>query len=107
MLDDDRYIEPYAPDDLRVRATRVGVEHILTAYLAGRLPEEISLDYPTTTLDQVYGVIAWYLRNRNEVDEYLANWQRRALTARRAQDETAIPEPARRLRQLAQKRAAG
>ena len=28
----------------------MGVEHVLEAYLAGSLPEEIALDFPTVTL---------------------------------------------------------
>ena len=65
MIDDDRYLETHADDDIRVEGTRVGIEHLLTAYLAGSLPEEIALEYPTVTLEQVHGGIAWYLRHRS------------------------------------------
>ena len=78
MTGDDRYLEIHSPDDIRVAGTRVGIEHLLGVYLAGRLPEEIALEFPTVTLEQVHGVIAWYLRNRAEVDAFLRQLQRLA-----------------------------
>ena len=77
-METDRYLEILSSDDVRVRGTRVGVEHLLTEYLAGRLPEELAVEFPTVSLEQVHGVLAWYLRNRKEVDEYLRRWRARA-----------------------------
>ena len=85
----------------------MGVEHVLEAYLAGSLPEEISLEYPTVTLEQVHGTIAWYLRNRAEADGYLERWRARARRARSEQSQAGQPDLIRRLRQLADERVAG
>ena len=71
MICDDRYFVVHAADDIRIRGTRVGLEHVITAYCAGALPEELCLEFPTLTLEQVHGVLAWYLGNRHETDEYL------------------------------------
>ena len=106
-MQDDRYLESHSPDDVRVRGTRVGVEHVLEAYLAGSLPEEIALEFPTVTLEQVHGTIAWYLRNRTEVDAYLERWRARAREARSEQSRAVQPDLIQRLRRLAQERVAG
>jgi hypothetical protein len=42
------------------------------AYWGGRLPESIVADYPTLTLEKVYGAIAFYLVRRKEIDDYLS-----------------------------------
>lgn len=106
-MQDDRYLESHSSDDIRVRGTRVGVEHVLEAYLAGSLPEEIALEFPTVTLEQLHGTIAWYLRNRSEVDAYLERWRARARRVRSEQSQARQPDLIRRLRRLAQERVAG
>jgi uncharacterized protein (DUF433 family) len=106
-MQDDWYLESHSPDDIRVRGTRVGVEHVLEAYLAGSVPEEIALEFPAVTLEQVHGTIAWYLRNRTEVDAYLERWHSRAREARTEQPRAGQPDLIRRLRRLAQERVAG
>jgi uncharacterized protein (DUF433 family) len=94
-METDRYLEILSADDDRVRGTRVGIEHLLTEYLAGRLPEEIAVDFPSVSLEQVHGVLAWYLRNRTEVDEYLRRWRSRARSARQEQAKREDPEASR------------
>jgi len=106
-MQDDRYLESHSADGVRVRGTRVPVEHLLEAYLAGRLPEEIALEFPTVTLEQVHGTIAWYLRNRAEADAYLERWRARARSVRSEQSRAGQPDLIRRLRQLAEDRVAG
>lgn len=106
-MQDDRYLEVNSSDDIRVRGTRVGVEHVLEAYLAGSLPEEIALEFPTVTLEQVHGTIAWYLGNRAGVDAYLERWRSRARKVRTEQSQAGQLELIRRLRRLAEERVAG
>jgi len=52
---------------------------LVQEYWDGRLPEAIAADFPSLTLEQIHGAIAFYLRNRTEIDEYLskqdARWQ--------------------------------
>lgn len=106
MFYDDRYLDAHSVDDIRVKDTRVGVEHLLSAYLAGALPEEICVEYPTLTPEQVHGVIAWYLRNRPDVDSYLGKRQVEARYARRQQAKQPQAAVVQRLRQLAEARVA-
>jgi len=107
MMHEDRYLDAHSADDVRVKGTRVGIEHILSAYLAGSLPEEIALEFPTVTLEQVHGVIACYLRNRKEANAYLQRWQRRAREIRSEQAGYTGPEVIQRLRGLAEERVKG
>jgi uncharacterized protein (DUF433 family) len=106
MAFDNQYLEAHAPNDVRIKGTRVGLEHFLTAYLAGSLPEEICVEFPTVTLEQVHGVIAWYLRDRTEADAYLRRWETQARQVRRQQADGDQLEVVLRLRQLANERVA-
>lgn len=69
----DSYIEQTPAGGYRVAGTRVSLDSVIHAWWDGRLPEAIVSDFPTLTLEQVHGVIAYYLRHRNEVDRYLSD----------------------------------
>ena len=69
------YFDFLGPDDIRIKGTRVGIETVLDDYLGGASPEEIAARYRSTTLEQVYATITYYLHNRREVDAYLARWR--------------------------------
>jgi uncharacterized protein (DUF433 family) len=101
MLSSDPNLDILDADDVRVRGTRVGIEHLLSAYHDGSLAEEIAVQFPTVSLAQVHGVIAYYLNHRAEVDEYLRQWRDHADQARREQAKRPAPEVVKRLRQIA------
>ncbi len=61
----------------RVGGTRVTLDTVVAAFLKGATAEEIAQQYPSLDLADIYSVIAYYLRQRSEVDEYLR--QRRKL----------------------------
>src|SRR5579884_4154234 len=61
-------------DEIHLRGTRIGIEAILREYLDGALPEEIALNYPPITLEQVHATITYYLGNRPALDQYLGRW---------------------------------
>jgi uncharacterized protein (DUF433 family) len=56
----------------RVVGARVSLDSIVHAYWDGRSPEAIAADFPSLTLEQIHGAIAFYLRNRAEIDAYLS-----------------------------------
>ena len=56
---------------IRVAGTRVTLDTVIRAFQRGATPEEIAQDYPAVSLPDLYAVIAYYLRHRSEVDEYL------------------------------------
>jgi uncharacterized protein (DUF433 family) len=57
---------------LRLAGTRVTLDTIIAAFNRGESPEAIVEEYPTVALENVFSVIAFYLRRRAEVDNYLA-----------------------------------
>ncbi|SRR5258706_7138509 len=66
------YLDFQAPDVIRLRGHRIGLEHVVEAYKEGETPEQIAAYYKSLSLEQVYAVIAYYLRNRDDVEAYLA-----------------------------------
>ena len=63
---------------LRVGNSRVLLEMVVRAFQDGSTPETIVQRYSTLRLPDVYAVIAYYLRHRSEVEEYLARREQRA-----------------------------
>jgi uncharacterized protein (DUF433 family) len=57
---------------LRVGGTGLTLETVLWAFQQGATPEDITDQFPSLTLAEVYDVIAYYLRHRGDVDQYLA-----------------------------------
>ena len=63
---------------VRVAKTRVTLDTIVTTFLEGCTPEEIGEQYPSLQLSDIYLVIGYYLRHRDEVHTYLAERQHQA-----------------------------
>ena len=63
---------------LRIGESRVLLELVIRAFQDGATPEAIVQQYATTTLPDVYSVIGYYLRHRDEIDAYLAERDRMA-----------------------------
>lgn len=55
----------------RIKGARVSLDSIVYAFLSGQSPQSIAEDFPVLTLEEVYGAIAYYLRNRDEIDRHL------------------------------------
>ena len=56
---------------IRVGKTRVTLDLVIGAFKRGASPETIASQYTAITLAEVYAVVAYYLQNREEIDEYL------------------------------------
>lgn len=55
-----------------VSNSRVSLESVIFAFLDGLSPETIATEcFPLLSLEQVYGVITYYLSHRQEIDRYL------------------------------------
>jgi uncharacterized protein (DUF433 family) len=67
---------------IRVGTSRVLLELVIQAFQDGATAEEIVQRYSTTTLADVYGAIAYYLRHRDDVEAYLAERERKATEVR-------------------------
>ncbi|MCX7853494.1 MAG: DUF433 domain-containing protein, partial [Caldilineales bacterium] len=100
------YFDFLAPDDIRIKGTRIGIETILTDYLElGLFAEQIAARYPSLSVEQVYATLIYYWRNRAQMDAYLRRVDQELEHQRRQQDQQ--PTPAvQRLRELARQRDA-
>jgi uncharacterized protein (DUF433 family) len=56
---------------LRVGASHVPLETVLWSFQEGSTPESIVDEHPSLALADVYAVIAYYLRHREDIDAYL------------------------------------
>ena len=90
------YFDYLATDDIRIKGTRVGIESVLYEYVhRQQTPEAIAQRFPTLTLEQVYAAILYYLRNRPEMDAYLADWLDWSYSVRAEQQQNPPPFVAR------------
>jgi uncharacterized protein (DUF433 family) len=55
----------------RIDGSRVTLDSVLYPFWDGASPEAIQQDYPTLSLESVYGAIAFYLGNKDRVDSYM------------------------------------
>ncbi len=75
-------------DDIRVKGTRIGIEHILYEYIHNsKSAEAIAELFPTVTLEQVYATILYYLQNQQSVGQYISAWLDYTLKAEAEQDQ--------------------
>ena len=70
-----------------VAGARVSLDSIVYAFRGGESPETIQQNFPSLTLEQVYGAIAFYLGHRDEVDNDMAE-------RKRAEEEFTSTHPA-------------
>jgi uncharacterized protein (DUF433 family) len=89
---------------VRVGKSRVSLDLVVEQYENGMTPEDMVRAYDTLVLADVYAVIAYYLRHREEVRAYLNRRQEEAESLR-AKIEVERPRVSRQ-RLLARRRAA-
>ncbi|NJR23341.1 MAG: DUF433 domain-containing protein [Richelia sp. CSU_2_1] len=96
----EEYFNFLAPDDIRLKDSRIGIETILYEYIyRARTPEEIANIYTSLSLEQVYATILYYLHNKESVSKYIADWLEWGRKMREEQQRN--PSPAvRKLMQL-------
>jgi uncharacterized protein (DUF433 family) len=69
------YFDFLAPDDIRIKGRRIGIESVLYEYLfREQTPAEIHQRFPTLTLEQIHAAILYYLHNREKMDAYITDW---------------------------------
>ncbi|MFE1748499.1 DUF433 domain-containing protein [Coleofasciculus sp. H7-2] len=76
-------LEVNAEGLVRVGGTRVTLDTVVAAFNSGATAEEIVFQYPSLQLADVYAVISYYLRHRQEVEVYLQQRQKRASEIRK------------------------
>lgn len=73
-----------APDDVRIRGHRLGLEHLVFAFNRGETAEEIVQRFPGVDLRTVYTLIAYYLTYRAEIDHYIERLEQSSAEAKQA-----------------------
>ncbi len=64
------YVEEHSGAYL-IAGTRVSLDSVVYAFLRGESPEGIAESFPALTLEQILGSLAFYLANREKIDDYL------------------------------------
>ena len=79
------YFDFLAPDDIRIKGHRIGIESVLFEFLhRDRCPEEIQQIYPTLSLEEIYATVLYYLHDKPKVSKYVADWLEWSDEARQA-----------------------
>lgn len=69
------YFDFLAPDDIRIKGHRIGIESVLYEYIhRAQAPEEIAVRFPTLSLEQIYATILYYLHNKEQIHAYMTAW---------------------------------
>ncbi len=92
---------------VRVGDSRVLLELVIWAFQDGATPETIVQRYSALALRDVYAVIAYYLRHRSEVEEYLTRREQKAEEVRQRLETQQGDLSDIRARLLAQRQARG
>ncbi len=71
MISSKKYVEEDSQGALRVGPLGVSLDSVVIAFQQGHSAETIQQLYPALNLEEVYGAIAYYLANRDEVHQYL------------------------------------
>jgi uncharacterized protein (DUF433 family) len=62
----------------RIGETRVSLDSLVYLFREGMSAESMVESYPSLSLEQVHGALAFYLANQHDVDAYLAEGERLA-----------------------------
>lgn len=78
---------------LMVPGTRISLDILVAAFKRGESPEGIHDDYEAVSLADVYAILSYYLRHRQEVEAYLAEQASEGAQIRaRIEHEHPMPE---------------
>ena len=76
------YVQKTLEGGWRIADSRVSLDSIVYSYWENKSPETIAEEFPTLSVEQIYGAIAFYLKNKVEIDHYLSQqdikWQQLA-----------------------------
>lgn len=76
-------LERDATGAIRVGSSNVTLDLVVNAFNLGHTAESIAENHPSMTLAEVYATIAYYLRHRELVDQYVAERHAQADALRR------------------------
>ena len=82
--------DPYGA--IRVAGTRVTLDTLVAAYERGASAEDIARQFDVLDVADVHAVLAYYLRHRGEVDEYLRQREADAAAVRAEIERRSPPD---------------
>lgn len=85
---------------IRIGGTRVSLESLVVSYEAGASIQDLAEAFPDLSLYDIHSTIAYYLKHREEVQEYIGT-RRRVAEATEARLREEFPEAYRRVRMAA------
>ena len=59
-----------------VKGTRISLDSVVYAFLRGESPEGIADSFPALQREEIFGALAFYMANRDIVNQYLADGRR-------------------------------
>jgi uncharacterized protein (DUF433 family) len=62
-------------DGYFIKNARVSLDSVVYAFLRGESPEGIAESFPALGLEQIFGALAFYMANRETVDQHLRQGQ--------------------------------
>jgi uncharacterized protein (DUF433 family) len=65
------FLTQHPDGEITVTGHRIGLYHIVQHYQEGFSPEMLACEYPTVPLAIIHKIIAYYLENRADVDNYV------------------------------------
>lgn len=65
------FLEFVAPNAIRIKGHRIGIETIVLEHLNGLTPIEIVIEHPTLSLVEVEAVLEYYRLHKDDVTKYL------------------------------------
>ena len=72
---------------IRVGSSRVTLDSVVREFTSGATVELIQDDFPTLSLREIYGAIAYYLDHEDRVEEYLQRRDEEAVQVRRETED--------------------
>lgn len=86
------YFNFLAPNDIRIKRSRIGIETVLYDYIHRAMTaEEIAEQYDSINLEQIYATILYYLHNKQKIDAYLEDWIEFGRRMREEQERNPTP----------------
>ena len=103
MSNSKNYVRTDEHGAMRVGQTRISLDSVVYAFRQGHSAETIQDQYPGLSLEEVYGAIAFYLANREEVDQYLERQEKlwEELRQKSGQDTNPVIQRLRAMRKAA------
>jgi uncharacterized protein (DUF433 family) len=104
MLLED-YFDFLESDVIRIRGHRIGIEDVIELYEQGYSAEQVSLHYPTLTLEEIYATFTFYLRNKSTLEAYIERLRQLEAESIREYERREPSEAVKRIRALRETRA--